>query len=176
MYNVVKDKILVSGLEKEDVSTSGIILSAKKKVGTSEHVVVNSGVDYLKEGDVVVCESPHPLFDMDGYDGKVGITNALNALLVKRGDVYKPLRNDILIQLKKSNEVNGGLIYVEENHDDSSLQSFTVIDVGEDCKDVSINDLVVVPWLNITPPFNLKGYESYGVTCETEVVAILEED
>lgn len=171
----MEDKLVVSAINSEEVSSSGIILSAKQKVGADEHVVVSSGVSYLNSGDVVICETPSKTWKPDGMDVKVGVTNAPNALLRRHGDTWKPLRNDILVQPRKEKDVANEIILVKDDPDQNVLQVFDVIDVGDECKDIAIGDIVVLPWLRVTPPFTIKGYETYGVTNESEVVAIVEE-
>lgn len=168
-------KILVSPQHSEDVSLGGIVISTSQKVGTDEHVVMNSGVPYLNDGDVVVCEAPSKTWTPDGTSYKVGITDATNALLRREESGWRPLRNDLLVKLRKSADIGSSLIITKEAPDESVLQFFDVIDTGDDCKEIRAGDVVVLPWLRVTPPFTLKGYESFGVTCEDEVVAIVEE-
>lgn len=173
MINVVEGKMLVSRLDSEDKTVSGIILGTQEKQGADIHIVKGTGVDYLVDGDEVVCESPSKVWEADGYGCEVGITDATNALLKRHGNEWKPLRNDILVKLKKQ-EHGGGIILQSEDIDASVLQTFTVIDAGGECVDVAVGDVVVLPWLRVTPPFTIKGYEEFGVTCETEVLAIVE--
>lgn len=173
MIKVVGDKLLVSAVEKEEKSLSGIILGTVRKETPVPHLVESSGVSYLKKGDVVVCEPPRDTWEEEGYDSPIGFISDTKALLVRDGEDWRPLRDDILVQLRDVNRDSGGIIQLSDDGD-ALLKSFDVIDVGEDCKYISIGDVVVLSWMNITPPFNIHGYEKYGVTCEAEVLALLD--
>lgn len=173
--NVVEGKLLLTRLETEMKTESGIVISTVKKACAQEHRVLNSGVKYLNDGDVVVAESPSKMWSDDGYDCEVGILDATKALLKKVGSEWVPLRDDILVQLKTKNEVDGGLIIIDDNPDKELLQMFDVIKVGEDCKEIKVGDVVVLPWTRVTPPFALKGYQTYGITRESEVLAVYEQ-
>lgn len=172
--NVVDGKLLLTRLDSEVKTDSGIIISTLKKACAEEHTVLNSGVSYLNEGDVVVAESPSKMWRDNGYECEVGILDASKALLKRTESGWVPLRDDILIQLKTKDRVDGSIIIVDDNPDKELLQMFDVIKVGEDCKEVNVGDVVVLPWTRVTPPFTLKGYESYGITRESEVLAVYE--
>lgn len=90
----------------------------------------------------------------------------------------KVLRDDVLLTLAPEQEVTSSLIYYKEDPDKNkgTLQYFTVLKTGDDCKHVKVGDLVVGDWKRITPPFNLGDNQKYGITSEKEILAILDVD
>lgn len=172
-YKAMKDSLIVKEIESKTMG--GIILTLSSNKGATLHEVVSSGVDYIKDGDRIVCNAPSKLFKVDEGDSMGGVIKAHSALLVESDGEYLPMRDDILIQHLNTHATTGGLIELKDDPDANQLQIFEVIKTGSECKDVEVGMKVVVPWLRITPPFELDGYEKYTLTSEKEVVAILED-
>lgn len=87
------------------------------------------------------------------------------------------LRKDILVRNRKKAEVQNDLIYTKESIDHSQLQYFEVLKVAPEVVLVSVGDIVVINWKNITPPFEavfdgIRG--DYGITDESQIECIVE--
>ena len=89
----------------------------------------------------------------------------------------KPLRKDVLLKHLPKRERNNSTIYIKDTADDK-LQSFVVLKVGSEVENVKPGDVVLVPWVKVTPPFDVAvsgTITKVGITSEREIYAILEE-
>lgn len=93
-------------------------------------------------------------------------------------ETMKPLRDDVILKLKPIQKAVSSLIYFAEQLDHTSMQYFTVLQIGPDVKVVKVGDTVVCSWKRITTPFdaNVDGVPSkIGITAEKEIDCIVDE-
>ena len=87
----------------------------------------------------------------------------------------KMKHNDVLLMYVPENEALNRTIYFKENTHDDEVQFFKVINIADNITDVSIGDVVSVPWTRVTEPFDLEVdgvRKSCGVTSVTELLAV----
>jgi hypothetical protein len=92
-------------------------------------------------------------------------------------DNLRPRRNDVILVHVPREESK--IIHVEENPEQNDLQQFIVARLGNDVKSVEVGELALISWTRVTDPMDgmYKGEKvKFGVTEETEILAIVDED
>lgn len=87
------------------------------------------------------------------------------------------IRKDILIKLRPKRVMEKSLIYVKESTEESNLQFFDVVKIAPTVEMVSVGDVVLISWLEVTDPFpaiydGVRG--TFGISEEKMVQAIVE--
>lgn len=89
----------------------------------------------------------------------------------------RPLNDDVVLCLKKEQDVQKSVIYYEEDVNSKTLQYFEVISVAPDVLFAKPGDIVVCSYLKITEPLTgvLDGRtRQFGITSEKEILGIVE--
>lgn len=95
-------------------------------------------------------------------------------------DNLRPMGKDLLIRHIDMNRMKGGSIVIKETADEDTTQYFEVLGVGPKVSMVKKGDIVVIPWKNITPPFEFdhpsEGPIKVGITDEGQVLGVVDGD
>ena len=89
--------------------------------------------------------------------------------------IKKLFSGDMLMKHRNTNDFSGSMIQMTDDEDTSEVKYFEVLQVSDDCSDVQVGDVVMVPWPRVMQPFLVNG-ERVTITNEKEVWAILDYD
>ena len=91
---------------------------------------------------------------------------------------YRPLNDDVMIIHIPRDQIEEKTFIIQENPGDNKEQYFKVHAAGPQVTEVSVGDVVLVPWTRVTPPVEVRidgENKQVGFTSQKEIWAVLEQ-
>lgn len=93
-------------------------------------------------------------------------------------NTLKPLNDDVIIQYYDYNNVSGSSIIIEDKSSDEVTTHYCkVLRVSDNVTMVKEGDIIVLSWLNITPPFTVYidgKEEKVHITTEDRILGVVD--